>query len=99
MKRKCYNAYRNINEKGESDMSRPYVLPDPDDQSKNNPSTIANSDQVLGIYNKENPDDKMQKVTKKVQDWFCTTAKERGWDKAEFCGNQCILTNTRVQNT
>ena len=80
-------------------MSRPYVLPDPDDQSKNKPSTIANSDQVLGIYNKENPDDKMQKVTKKVQDWFCTTAKERGWDKAEFCGNQCILTNTRVQNT
>ena len=80
-------------------MSRPYVLPDPDDQSKNNPSTIANSYQVLGIYNKENPEDKMQKVTKKVQDWFCATAKDRGWDKAEFCGSQCILTNTRVQNT
>lgn len=44
-------------------MSRPYILPDPDNQSKNNPSTIVNSDLVLGIYNRENPEEKMQKVS------------------------------------
>mgnify|MGYP007031581922 CR=1 FL=1 len=81
-------------------MSRPHVLPDPDDRSKNNPSVIVESDQVLGIYNRENSDeDKMQKVTQKVQDWFSDTAKNQGWDESKFCGNQCILTNTRVEST
>lgn len=73
-------------------MARPYVFPDPDDRSKNDPSYIVSSQQVLGIYNQENDDqDEMQKVTKKVQDWFLEQAAARGWDDYHFAGNQCIL--------
>lgn len=75
-------------------MARPYVFPDPDDRSKNDPSFIVPSQQVLGIYNQENEEgDDMQRVTKKVQDWFQARAKKEGWDEAEFSGNQCILRN------
>lgn len=30
-------------------MSRPFVFPDPDDRSKNNPGVIVNSEQVIGL--------------------------------------------------
>lgn len=33
----------------------------------------------------------MERVTKKVQDWFCDKAKYYQWDEAIFSGNQCIL--------
>ena len=76
-------------------MARPYVFPDPDDRSKNNPVVIASSEQVIGLYNQMNEDgDEMQKVTPKVQEWFEKEATEnQGWDEAKFAGNQCILTN------
>ncbi len=75
-------------------MSRPYVLPDPNDRSKNEPCTIASSQQVIGIYNQYNSDgDEMQKVTDKVKEWFVAYSKEQGWDEANFAGNQCILKN------
>lgn len=75
-------------------MARPYVFPDPNDRSKNDPSYIVSSQQVLGLYNQENDEgDEMQRVTKKVQDWFLERAKEEGWDESSFSGNQCILKN------
>lgn len=75
-------------------MARPFVFPDPNDRSKNDPSIIVTSQQVIGIYNQDNKDgDEMQKVTKKVQDWFLAEAKRQGWDEYSFSGNQCILKN------
>lgn len=75
-------------------MARPYVFPDPDDRSKNDPSYIVSSQQVLGLYNQENCEgDEMQKVTKKVQEWFMDRAHQEGWDEYSFSGNQCILKN------
>lgn len=69
-------------------------FPDPDDRSKNEPSVIISSQQVIGIYNQYNLDgDEMQRVTDKVKDWFLKYSKEQGWDEASFTGNQCILKN------
>lgn len=76
-------------------MSRKYVLPDPDDRSKNDPSIIVNSKKVLGIYNQEHTEEEdMQKVTQKVQDWFKAKAEEKGWNDIRFSGGQCILEKT-----
>lgn len=77
-------------------MARPYVFPDPNDRSKNDPSIIATSQQVLGLYNQENNDD-MQRVTQKVQEWFINRAKEEGWDEHTFSGNQCLLKNNFIK--
>lgn len=75
-------------------MSRKYVLPDPDDRSKNDPSIIVSSKKVLGIYNQEHEDEEdMQKVTQKVQEWFKENAESKGWDDVRFSGGQCILEN------
>ena len=71
-------------------MPRPFVFPDPNDCSPNSPSVIVSSTQVLGIYN-QHSGEKMERVTKKVQDWFCEKAKNYQWDRATFSGNQCIL--------
>lgn len=81
-------------------MARPFVFPDPDDRSKNNPAIIVSSEQVLGLYNQEHKDEEdMQKVTDKVQDWFVKEAKNnQGWDEARFAGNQCILENLFKNN-
>lgn len=75
-------------------MPRPFVFPDTDDRSKNDPCTIVSSQQVIGIYNQYNPNgDEMQRVTEKVKDWFLAYSKKQGWDEANFAGNQCILKN------
>lgn len=71
-------------------MARPYVFPDPNDRSPNDPSIIVSTEQVLGIYNQDCNDD-MQRVTSKVIDWFKNEATTYQWDKVEFVGNQCIL--------
>ena len=72
-------------------MPRPYVFPDPNDRSPNNPSVIVSSQQVLGLYNAGNSE-RMDKVTDKVRSWFTNAAKEKGWDGAQFSGGQCFLT-------
>lgn len=76
-------------------MSRPFVFPDPDDRSKNNPAVIVTSEQVIGLYNQYNKHgDEVQKVSSTVKDWFAKEATEnQGWDEAKFIGNQCILEN------
>lgn len=75
-------------------MARKYVFPDPDDRSKNNPCDIMSSAKVLGLYNQEQEnDDKMQKVTQKVQEYIKDKAIELGWDNVKFAGGQCILEN------
>lgn len=75
-------------------MPGKYVFPDPDDRSKNDPSIIVNSKKVLGIYNQEHEDEEnMQKVTRKVQEWFASKASDAGWDNVGFSGGQCILKN------
>lgn len=61
-------------------MGRPYSIPDPNDRSKNDPSTIVSSDAVLSIYNRYNDEaDEMQRVTDKVRDWFLEKSKGEGW--------------------
>lgn len=75
-------------------MSRPYVFPDPDDRSKNNPAVIVTSEQVIGLYNQYNKDgDEVQKVSATVKEWFLTEAANQGWDESKFIGSQCILEN------
>lgn len=71
-------------------MARPFVFPDPNDRSPNDPSVIVSPTQVLGIY-KQYTGERMERVTSKVQDWFCEKAETYGWDVARFSGNQCIL--------
>lgn len=77
-------------------MARRFVFPDPDDRSKNDPNIIVDSQRVLDIYNQDNKGSNMQRVTQKVQKWFCDTAKENGWDGANFAGNQCLLENKKI---
>ncbi len=73
-------------------MARPFVFPDPDDCSPNSPTIIVNPAQVLGLYNQETGE-QMQRVTSKVTEWLCETAKKKhGWGEAAVSGNQCILT-------
>lgn len=72
-------------------MPRPFVFPDPNDRSPNDPSIIVSPNQVLGIY-RQYTGEKMERITSKVQEWFCDQAKNKyGWDDARFSGNQCIL--------
>lgn len=71
-------------------MARPFVFPDPNDRSPNNPSIIVSPTQVLGIY-KQYTGEKMERITSRIQEWFCAKAVEYGWDIARFSGNQCIL--------
>ena len=71
-----------------------FVFPDPDDRSKNNPCIIIDNDKVLGLYNQDHePEERMQKVTQKVQGWIKDRATELGWDNVKFAGGQCILEN------
>ena len=73
-------------------MARPFVFPDPNDRSPNEPSFIVSSAQVLGLYNQDGGDSsKMLRVTEKVQKWFEKQALEYCWDKTHFSGNQCLL--------
>jgi hypothetical protein len=70
-----------------------YVLPDPDDRSKNDPCIIMDTKKVLGLYNQDHDDEEMQKVTPKVQEWITSQSKDNGWDEVKFAGGQCILEN------
>lgn len=73
-------------------MARPFVFPDPNDRSPNEPSVIVSSPQVLGLYNQDSGDsNKMLRVTEKVQKWFEKQAKDYKWDNTHFSGNQCVL--------
>ena len=71
-------------------MPRPFFFPDPNDRSPNDPSVIVSPTQVLGIY-RQYTGDRMERVTTKVQEWFCERAEAYGWDVARFSGNQCFL--------
>ena len=88
-------AYRNFKKGGNMKMSRPFVFPDPDDRSKNNPAVIVTSEQVIGLYNQYNENgEEVQRVSGTVKDWFTKEAQEnQGWDDAKFVGSQCILEN------
>ncbi len=72
-------------------MARPFVAPDPNDRSPNEPTVIASSNQVLGLYNQENPDDKREKVTDPVKQWYTNEMIKIGWADAKFHGSQCLL--------
>lgn len=75
-------------------MPRPFIFPDPNDRSPNSPSVIVSAPQILGIY-KQYTGESMERVTKKVQDWFCDKAKSQyNWDSASFSGSQCVLAIT-----
>ena len=75
-------------------MPRPFVFPDPNDRSKNDPNEIVTSKQVLGLFNQfHDEEEQMQRITDKVKEWFKQKAMEEGWDEADFSGGQCILKN------
>jgi hypothetical protein len=71
---------------------RPHEFPDPKDRSPNSPTVIANSDKVLGLYNRANPKDKRERVTEPVRNWFLDQATNEGWNDAAFHGSDCLLT-------
>lgn len=75
-----------------------YILPDPNDRSKNDPCIIMDTKKVLGLYNQFHDEEDMQKVTQKVQDWTIAEAKKSGWDEVKFIGSQCILENKFGEN-
>lgn len=76
---------------------RPYVFPDPNDRSVNEPAVIVKVPQILGLYNQAHSDEEpMSRVVQSVQDWFVAEAKAEQWDVAEFAGSECILRNTEV---
>lgn len=75
---------------------RPFVFPDPNDMTPNNPGMIINSEQILGLYNQEHPKDQMQRVVTKVRSWFEEQAISEQWDEVKFAGNQCLLQNNAV---
>ena len=77
---------------------RPFDFPDPDDVTPKKPSTIAYSDQVLGLYNQSPENENMQKVSSTVKSWFEKAAKEKGWDEASFIDSDCLLTNEKVKS-
>lgn len=76
---------------------RPFDFPDPDDVTPKHPSTIAYSDQVLGLYNQSHDGENMLKVSSKVKDWFMREAKSKGWDEATFIDSDCVLSNHTVK--
>ena len=72
-------------------MARPFVAPDPKDRSPNEPTFIASSAQVLGLYNQENSDDKRERITEPVKIWYVGEMKKIGWSEANFHGSQCVM--------
>jgi hypothetical protein len=80
--------------KREISMTKPYVMPSPDDRSANDNSVMMKSAQILGLYNQNHRGDpKMQNVTEKVTEWYKNEAiKVAKWDEAKFIGNMCVLT-------
>ena len=72
-------------------MARPFSFPDPKDRSVNEPSTIVSGDQILGLYNQENDEDRVR-VNDTVKQWFKDTALSNNWSNVQFTGNQAFLT-------
>ena len=73
-------------------MARAFVFPDPRDRSFNESGVIVDQPKVLGLYNQfTGASPKRQIVTDEIKEWFMEEAKDRGWDSAEFIGNQCTL--------
>lgn len=70
---------------------RPFVFPDPNDRSINQPSVIVSQQQVLGLYNQNHPGEKREKVTDVVKNWFVDESANQNWSSATFHGNQCAL--------
>lgn len=75
---------------------RPYEFPDPNDRSVNEPSTIAERDAVLGLYNQANPGNSYQAVSDTVRQWFKEAAKKNGWTSVEFIDQKAVLTATVI---
>jgi len=67
-----------------------FKFPHPDDRTINNPSTIADSERVLDLYNQEHGEER-ERVTDNVKEWFVDAARELGWTDADFHGNSCVL--------
>lgn len=73
-------------------MPRPYLLPDPNDRSVNEPKAIMSGPQVLGLYNQDSGEEKKSRVVDSVKAWLEKTARGAGWSSVEFSGNQAVLT-------
>lgn len=67
-----------------------FKFPDPNDRTINDPTTIADSERVLNLYNQENNQER-ERVTDNVKEWFTQEALAQGWNSADFHGNGCVL--------
>lgn len=78
---------------------RPLNFPDPmNDVTIGNPTYIAPRDQVLRLYNQNNPADAAENYCQRVRDWFMTEAIQIGWSNAVEAGNNLgILLHVNVQ--
>ncbi len=74
-------------------MAKPYPFPDPNNCSPNAPVSTVPGEKVVELYNRyHEKDERMQKVTTKVQNWLISKAKnEYSWDSVEFAGSESIL--------
>lgn len=66
------------------------VFPNPADRTKDEPADLISAKLVLRLYNIIHAI-KVDTVTPAVKDWFLAEAKEVGWQKIEFLGNQALL--------
>ena len=70
---------------------RRYEFQDPKDRSPNSPAVIAQATRVKALWNQTHKDEPMENVTQKVKDWFIKESKAKGWTRADFAGNECVL--------
>lgn len=75
---------------------RPFVMPDPDDRSPNQPHTIVERQAVLGLFNQSHPGAEAQNVTQNVRDWFETEAKAEGWAEIIWVDNNTAMLKANV---
>ena len=85
-------------------QGRPRAIPNPNKKSKDEPSVIVSSTEILDTYNYDN-DKEAKRVSKSVQEYYTQRARDAGWDDVKFIKSTdnsfcCLLTNTRVlENT
>jgi hypothetical protein len=64
-------------------MAGPRKFPDPNERSAKTPAVICRPRRILGLYNKDTGED-AQRISKKVREWFHSSALEAGWTGVHF---------------
>lgn len=77
-------------------MARPFELPVPEDRSINNPHTMLESREILGLYNQSTGLD-AKRVVESVKEWLEKEAKSIGWETVIFAEGSVILGLTSLK--